>query len=381
MAGFFERLKAGLSRTAEAIANLLARPMDAASAEELRERLIAADFGPATAEEVVEAARAAWKNEAELRKTSPAEAAAASIVRALGGETAPGDPLSKPHVIMLLGVNGAGKTTTAAKAGLALAPGRQSLPAGRVRHVPRGGRRTAFRLGGPARRRSRRRRRRRRSRTAVAFDAVKAGVARGADLVILDTAGRLHTKAHLLEELRKVVRVTTKAHAGAPHEKWLVLDGSLGANSIEQARIFHEAVGLTGLIVTKLDGTARGGALVAVVREQLGVPAGPLHRRRRTGRPTSSPSTRGPTPVRSSAWPSEVGLPAGAPAQREPMSQPAIHRRTRHALLPRPHQVREIAAARPWPRPSVAWPPAEVVAITSPGVAAAHPASRPNSRA
>jgi fused signal recognition particle receptor len=105
----------------------------------------------------------------------------------------------------------------------------------------------------------------------VAFDAVKAGVARGADLVILDTAGRLHTKAHLLEELRKVVRVTTKAHAGAPHEKWLVLDGSLGANSIEQARIFHEAVGLTGLIVTKLDGSARGGALVAVVRE-LGVP-------------------------------------------------------------------------------------------------------------
>ncbi|MFZ9991848.1 MAG: hypothetical protein ACO3J6_05470 [Opitutales bacterium] len=89
--------------------------------------------------------------------------------------------------------------------------------------------------------------------------------------MILDTAGRLHTKAHLLEELRKVVRVTTKAHAGAPHEKWLVLDGSLGANSVEQARIFHEAVGLTGLIVTKLDGTARGGALVAVVRE-LGVP-------------------------------------------------------------------------------------------------------------
>ncbi|MEY3547833.1 MAG: hypothetical protein RLZZ552_200, partial [Verrucomicrobiota bacterium] len=115
MAGFFERLKAGLSRTAEAVANLLARPMDAASAEELRERLIAADFGPATAEEVVEAARAAWKTEAALRKTSPAEAAAESIVRALGGEAAPATSLSKPHIIMLLGVNGAGKTTTAAK--------------------------------------------------------------------------------------------------------------------------------------------------------------------------------------------------------------------------------------------------------------------------
>ena len=86
-----------------------------------------------------------------------------------------------------------------------------------------------------------------------------------------DTAGRLHTKAHLLEELRKVVRVTAKAHDGAPHEKWLVLDGSLGANSIEQARIFHEAVGLTGLIVTKLDGTAKGGVLVALA-DKFGLP-------------------------------------------------------------------------------------------------------------
>jgi len=261
MAGFFERLKSGLSRTAEAVANLLARPMDAASAEQLRERLIAADFGPATADEVVEAARAAWKTEASLRKTSPAEAAAESIVRALGGETAVAPVLSKPHVIMLLGVNGAGKTTTAAKLAwrwreegktcllgacdtFRAAAGEQlSAWAGRLGVEVVGGAAGAD----PA---------------AVAFDAVKAGVARGADLVILDTAGRLHTKAHLLEELRKVVRVTTKAHEGAPQ---------LGANSIEQARIFHEAVGLTGLIVTKLDGTARGGALVAVVRE-LGVP-------------------------------------------------------------------------------------------------------------
>jgi len=105
MAGFFERLKSGLSRTAEAVANLLARPMDAESAEQLRERLIAADFGPATADEVVEAARSVWKSEAALRKTSPAEAAAESIVRALGGDTADAPALSKPHVIMLLGVN------------------------------------------------------------------------------------------------------------------------------------------------------------------------------------------------------------------------------------------------------------------------------------
>lgn len=270
MAGFFERLKSGLSRTAEAVANLLARPMDATSAEELRERLIAADFGPATAEEVVAAARAAWKTEASLRKLSPAEAAAESILRALGGATPSTTLATKPQVIMLLGVNGAGKTTTAAKlawraqqAGqtcllgacdtFRAAAGEQlSAWAGRIGVEVVGGVAGAD----PA---------------AVAFDATKAGVARGSDVIILDTAGRLHTKAHLLEELRKVVRVTAKALPGAPHEKWLVLDGSLGANSIEQARIFHEAVGLTGLIVTKLDGSARGGALVAVVRE-LGVP-------------------------------------------------------------------------------------------------------------
>jgi fused signal recognition particle receptor len=232
--------------------------------------LLAADFGPATADEIVEAVRAAWKTEAALRQTSPAEAAAQTIVRALGGETVADPAFAKPHVIMLLGVNGAGKTTTAAK--LAWRWGQEGrtclLGACDTFRAAAGEQLSAWadRLGvqvvggasgaDPA---------------AVAFDAVKAGVARGADLVILDTAGRLHTKAHLLEELRKVVRVTTKAHAGAPHEKWLVLDGSLGANSLEQARIFHQAVGLTGLIVTKLDGTARGGALVAAVRE-LGVP-------------------------------------------------------------------------------------------------------------
>ena len=270
MAGFFERLKAGLSRTADAFANLLARPMDAAAAAELRERLIAADFGPATAEEVVAAARAAWKTDAALRQQTPAEAAAASIMRALGSETVAGHAPAKPQVIMLLGVNGAGKTTTAAKLAwrwreegktcllgacdtFRAAAGEQlSAWAGRLGVEVVGGAPGAD----PA---------------AVAFDAVKAGTARGRDVVLLDTAGRLHTKAHLLEELRKVVRVTAKAQADAPHEKWLVIDGSLGANSIEQARIFHEAVGLTGLVVTKLDGTARGGALVAVVRE-LGVP-------------------------------------------------------------------------------------------------------------
>jgi fused signal recognition particle receptor len=176
----------------------------------------------------------------------------------------------KPIVILLLGVNGAGKTTTAAKlVSLWKQQGQRGLLGACDTFRAAAGEQLATwaaRLdtevvGGasgadPA---------------AVAFDAVKAATARGVDFAILDTAGRLHTKAHLLEELRKVVRVVHKALPDAPHEKWLVIDGSLGANSLEQAKVFHEAVGLTGLIVTKLDGSARGGALVAIVRE-LDVP-------------------------------------------------------------------------------------------------------------
>jgi fused signal recognition particle receptor len=269
--GFFDKVKAGLSRTAEAVANLLAKPMDEQSSEQLRERLIAGDFGLATANEAVAAAQAAWKSDGAVRKAGPAEAAAHVIEEALGN-SGPWQPtaINKPTVILLLGVNGAGKTTTAAKlvAHWKLAGQKSLLGACDTFRAAAGEQLSAWasRLdteivngaagADPA---------------AVAFDTVKAAVARGVDFAILDTAGRLHTKTHLLDELRKVVRVIDKALPGAPHEKWLVVDGSLGANSIEQAKVFHEAVGLTGIIVTKLDGSGRGGAMVAIVRE-LGVP-------------------------------------------------------------------------------------------------------------
>lgn len=269
--GFFQKLKAGLSRTAEAVANLLARPMDDAAAEALRERLILGDFGPTTADEAVAAAKAAWKSDAGLRKAGPAEAAASVLENALGSSAPWVFPAEhKPVVIMLLGVNGAGKTTTAAKlVALWKQAGRRGLLGACDTFRAAAGEQLATwaaRLeteivGGAAGA----------DPAAVAFDTVKAATARGVDYAILDTAGRLHTKAHLLEELRKVVRVVNKALPEAPHEKWLVIDGSLGANSLEQAKVFHEAVGLTGLIVTKLDGSARGGALVAIVRE-LGIP-------------------------------------------------------------------------------------------------------------
>ena len=268
--GFFERLKAGFGRTAEAMANLLARPIDGQAAEQLRERLIAADFGLTTANEVVAAAQAAWKNESAVRQAGATEAATLAIEQALGTASVLPAYTTKPTVIMLLGVNGAGKTTTAAKlAWHYKQQGRTSLlgacdtfrAAAGEQLAAWAARLNVEIVGGTAGA----------DPAAVAFDTVKAATARGVDFAILDTAGRLHTKIHLLEELRKVVRVITKALPGAPHEKWLVIDGSLGANSIEQAKVFHEAVGLTGLIVTKLDGTAKGGALVAVVRE-LGLP-------------------------------------------------------------------------------------------------------------
>ncbi|MGA0133315.1 MAG: signal recognition particle-docking protein FtsY [Opitutales bacterium] len=267
MAGFLERLRAGLGRTAEAFSNLLARPLDTGAAEALRERLIAADFGPATAQEAVAAAQEAWKSDSALRGAGPAEAVAAAIERALGPASADlPRPAEGPLVVMLLGVNGAGKTTTAAKLAARWArEGRSCLlgacdtfrAAAGDQLAAWAARVGAETVGGapgadPA---------------AVAYDAVSAARARGRDVALLDTAGRLHTKSHLLEELRKVARVAGKALPGAPHERWLVLDGSLGSNSIEQARVFHEAVGLTGLVVTKLDGTARGGALVAATRE------------------------------------------------------------------------------------------------------------------
>jgi fused signal recognition particle receptor len=268
--GFFGKLKAGLNRTTAALTHLFARPMDESSVEKLRELLIAGDFGVTTTEEAVQAAKIAWKNDAEVRQAGPAEAAAKVIENVLEncGEWSP--PSQKPTVIMLLGINGAGKTTTAAKLVARWQKNGQrcilgacdTFRAAASEQLNSWAQKTGAEIvsgaagADPA---------------AIAFDAIKAGVARGADFVILDTAGRLHTKTHLLEELRKVVRVTDKALTGAPHEKWLVVDGSLGANSLEQAKVFHEAVQLTGIIVTKLDGSAKGGAIVAIVRE-LGIP-------------------------------------------------------------------------------------------------------------
>ena len=268
--GWLERLRTGLARTAQNLTALLARPLDEAGARDLEARLLASDLGPETASEVVTAVREAWRREPQLRAGGAAEVAAEVLSRQLEAPAWTPDTTTPPLVILLLGVNGAGKTTTAAKLGHyfvqaghpALLGACDTFRAAAGAQLETWAQRLNLPMVGglpgadPA---------------AVGFDAISAGKARGAAVVLLDSAGRLHTKANLLEELRKLVRVAHKAHPGAPHERWLVVDGSLGTNSVEQAKVFHQAIGLTGLIVTKLDGAGRGGAALGIARA-TGVP-------------------------------------------------------------------------------------------------------------
>jgi fused signal recognition particle receptor len=250
MAGLWQRLARAFGRGSDGVA-------------EAERILLEADFGVAATDELIEGLKAATDREAYLEHTvaallaDPAGAPAGEVARAA----------EPPTVILVYGVNGVGKTTTIAKLGARLErQGRRILLA--AADTFRAGaalqlRRWAERLdvpcvggsgdgrGDPA---------------AVAFDAIDAALARGRDTVLVDTAGRLHTESQLMEELKKVARVVAKRRPGAPHESLLVLDGSVGQNAVSQARAFAAAVPLTGLVVTKLDGTARGGAVVAVRR-------------------------------------------------------------------------------------------------------------------
>jgi fused signal recognition particle receptor len=243
------------------------------SLEQLEELLLEADFGVATTLRLVEdvdrlAQRGKVKTHEEFL-----DALRDGVERALrAGHSDPSLRLAatRPTVILVIGVNGAGKTTFIGKlASRLLGEGRRvvvaagdTFRAGAIDQLRVWAERTGADFvggkagGDPA---------------AVAFDAIDAAATRGADVVIIDTAGRLHTSENLMEELKKVARVIKRRLPDAPHETLLVLDGTIGQNAVVQARTFSEAVPVTGLVVTKLDGTARGGIVVAV-HEALDVP-------------------------------------------------------------------------------------------------------------
>jgi fused signal recognition particle receptor len=268
------RLRDRLQRTRESFVGRLGgllggRRVDAELLEELEMLLFSADLGVKTAEGLLEAVRsgASGADGQEVRRVLR-DAILAKLRRV---EVAADDEIAgKPHVILVLGVNGSGKTTTIGKlASRHVAAGRQvilgagdTFRAAAIEQLQAWGERAGCEVvagqagGDPA---------------AVAFDAVKAAVSRGADVAIVDSAGRLQTKKPLMEELGKISRVIGRELEGAPHETLLVLDANTGQNAISQARLFTEVANVTGLVLTKLDGTAKGGVIVGLA-DELGVP-------------------------------------------------------------------------------------------------------------
>jgi fused signal recognition particle receptor len=268
--GVFKKLVRGLSRTRENLATTLqevvsAPELDEDAIDDLEASLLAADLGPELTDEVIQAVRrgAGGKGltdavRSALRGALPADDASAAVER------------GSPHVVFVVGVNGGGKTTTVGKlAHREREAGRRPIVvaadtfrAAAIDQLERWAERAGVELikhrdgADPA---------------AVVFDALKAARARGADTVLVDTAGRLHTKTNLMAELEKLARISGREVPGAPHEVLLVVDATTGQNGLAQAQEFTRAAELTGVVLTKLDGTAKGGVALGIYR-RLGVP-------------------------------------------------------------------------------------------------------------
>ncbi|HED65595.1 MAG TPA: signal recognition particle-docking protein FtsY [Planctomycetes bacterium] len=273
--GLFDRLKARLGKTRAALSDGISalfrggRPMDAALLGELEELLYNADLGLVATEVVEELARKHKRGELKGEEDVRAALREGLLERlpSGGGEFT---PEAKPTVLLIVGVNGSGKTTSIAKlanrfreAGSKVLVGAcDTFRAAAADQLEIWAGRSGVDIV---------RRQEGADPAAVAFEAVEAAASGGHDVVLLDTAGRLHTQKNLMEELKKIQRVVGRKIEGAPHEVWLVLDGTNGQNAIQQARLFTAAVEVTGLVITKLDGTARGGALFGIERE-LGLP-------------------------------------------------------------------------------------------------------------
>ncbi|MFN7276743.1 MAG: signal recognition particle-docking protein FtsY [Betaproteobacteria bacterium] len=268
-----ERLRDGLSATRTRLGGGLAklfsggRAADESLYESLEELLLTCDAGVAATAHLIEQTRQRARRAGAADAEGVRQALKDSLLALLAPLEQPLDVASrKPFVILLVGVNGAGKTTSIGKlARLLRSDGRSVLRAAgdtfraaAREQLDEWGRRNgvtviAQQSGDPG---------------AVVFDAIQSGAARGIDVVLADTAGRLPTQLHLMEELKKVRRVAAKALPGAPHEVLLVLDANTGQNAVNQVKAFDDALGLTGLVLTKLDGTAKGGVIAAIARER-----------------------------------------------------------------------------------------------------------------
>lgn len=272
MFSILKKFREGLRRTAgvalNSLTSLFAKKIDEADIALIEETLYGADFGYETASEIVEAIRREYSRNRELRGKEAAQIGADVLCKILEGSEADFIRAAdgNPSVVCLVGVNGAGKTTTAAKLACMLGKTGDGVLLGACdtfraaanEQIREWATRLGVRLvesshGADA--------------AATAFDAWQSAKARGVQWLVLDTAGRLHTKENLMAELSKIRRVVQKNDPAAPHNSVIVIDGSLGSNSIEQALAFHKAFPLTGMIITKLDGTGKGGALAGVYRK------------------------------------------------------------------------------------------------------------------
>ncbi len=274
MADVFEKWRSGLAKTSKTAFGRLATFLGATEItqetwDDLETLLIQADVGIETTAEVLDSLRRLVQSQGLTRSEELSEALRMELRARL--DVAPAlSWKDKPSIIMLVGVNGSGKTTTIAKLGrrfqsegkMLLFGAADTFRAAAVDQLQVWGDRLKVDVvsGAPES-----------DPGAVAFNAVQSGVAHGVDFVIIDTAGRLHTRFNLMEELKKVYRVIGKALPGAPQAVWLVLDATTGQNALQQAKAFKEAVGVTGVILAKLDSSARGGMAFAIQRE-LGLP-------------------------------------------------------------------------------------------------------------
>jgi fused signal recognition particle receptor len=272
--GFLDKIKASLTRTKEQFVERFdeivgradepsarSRPIDVETLDALEEALISADVGVAAADQIITAVRKKRTQGESLRTLVKEEIR--GILRAAAGDAPNGH---KPHVVLIVGVNGTGKTTTVGKLAKLIKESGQTpvicaadtFRAAAVEQLQVWATRAGVDFvraqagSDPA---------------AVVFDGIAAGKARGRDVVLVDTAGRLHTRANLMAELEKIRRIASREVDGAPHEVLLVLDATVGQNGLNQAREFMSVAGVNGIVLTKLDGTAKGGIAVAIAHD------------------------------------------------------------------------------------------------------------------